>query len=371
MITSLTVKNFRNLRSVTMERLGRFTLIGGKNGVGKTALLEAVWLLSGADLPELGPRVDTFRGLPPFGPENVFRDIFRDFKTNQRITVSANGDWGNRSRRLDVYIQERSQVDSIRSAAAEGVAIGQLSRPQDEGEEYLVFEYRHKDGNTYTSRGWWIAEQLTQAVPGGSVLSSQGVRQAREMVPGRPTSVFMPALHRQDLQTSATRLGELQLEGEEERILSLLTPLEPRLERLNTITLKNTPVIHAYIDGRDRPIPVQLLGEGFNRMLGLALAMHEAAGGLVLIDEIENGLHYSVHQEVFSTLMQLADAFDVQILATTHSAECIRAAYEAVGRKYEKEFAFYRLTSVEDDVKATPFYGEKIETAVEFNMEIR
>ena len=57
-------------------------------------------------------------------------------------------------------------------------------------------EYRHSDGNTYTSRGWWIAEQLTQAVPGGSVLSSQGVRQAREMVPGRPTSVFMPALHR-------------------------------------------------------------------------------------------------------------------------------------------------------------------------------
>ena len=93
MITSLTVKSFRSLRSVTLDRLGRFTLIGGKNGAGKTALLEAVWLLSGADLPELGPRVDTLRGLPPFGPENVFRDIFHDFKTNQRITVSANGDW--------------------------------------------------------------------------------------------------------------------------------------------------------------------------------------------------------------------------------------------------------------------------------------
>ena len=371
MITSLTVKNFRNLRSVTLERLGRFTLIGGKNGVGKTALLEAVWLLSGADLPELGPRVDTLRGLPPFGPENVFRDIFRDFETNQKITVSANGNWGNRSRRLDIYIQERSQVDSVRTAAAEGVAVGQLSRPQDEGEEYLVFEYRHSDGNTYTSRGWWIAEQFTQAVPGGSVLASEGVRQHRQMVKGRPTSVFMAALHRQDLQTSATRLGEIQLEGEEERILSLLTPLEPRLKRLNTITLKNTPVIHAYIDGRERPIPVQLLGEGFNRMLALALAMNEATGGVVLIDEIENGLHYSVHQEVFSTLMTLAEAFDVQILATTHSAECIRAAYEAVGREHERDFAFYRLTSVEDDVKAIAFYGEKIETAVEFNMEIR
>ena len=53
MLTSFTVTNFRNLESVTLERLGRMTLIGGKNGVGKTALLEALWLLAGSDLPEL------------------------------------------------------------------------------------------------------------------------------------------------------------------------------------------------------------------------------------------------------------------------------------------------------------------------------
>ena len=370
MITSLAVKNFRNLRSVMLERLGRFTLIGGKNGVGKTALLEALWTLHGADLPELSQRINSFRGLPPLGPENLFRDMFRGFKPDGKITINSNGDWGNRPRRLDISLRERSQVDSVRSDVFER-ATGQLSRPQDEGELELVFKYRHSDGKTYTSRAWWVAEQIALAGPVGPVLTGESVRQDRQMVQGRPTSVFMPALHRQDLQELAVRLGKIQLEGEDDRILSLLTPLEPRLRRLNTITVANTPVIHAYIEGTRRPVPVQLLGEGFNRMLSLALAMNEATDGLVLIDEIENGLHYSVHQEVFSTVMQLAEAFNVQVFATTHSGECIRAAYEAVGRKYEDDFAFYRLSSAEDDVKATPFYGEKIKTAIEFNMEIR
>ena len=322
------------------------------------------------DLPELSQRINNFRGIPPLGPENLFRDMFRGFEPDGRITLNSNGDWGNRPRRLDIYMQERRQVDYVRSDASER-AIGQLSRPQDEGDEELVFEYRHSDGKTYTSRAWWVAEQIASAGPVGPVLASEGVRQHRQMVKGRPISVFMPALHRQDLQTLATRLGKIQLEGGEDRILSLLTPLEPRLKRLNTITMESTPVIHAYIDGTKRPVPVQLLGEGFNRMLGLALAMNEATDGLVLIDEIENGLHYSVHQEVYSALMQLAKVFNVQVFATTHSAECIRAAYEAVGRKYEQDFAFYRLSAAEGDVKATPFYGEKIETAIEFSMEIR
>lgn len=370
MLTSVTVKNFRNLRSVTLEKLGRFTLIGGKNGAGKTALLEALWLLSGPDLPELSQRINAFRGLPSLGPENIFRDIFREFDTDKRINVVSNGDWGNRSRRLDVYLRERRQIDSVRSNVPSIPAAEQLSLPQNEGEFEIVFEYTHNNGNKHSSRAWWIAEQLTPVGP-GPALASEGVRQERQMIQNRSISVFMPALRRQDIQTTATRLGQLQIEGEDERILSLITPLEPRLKRLSTITVNNTPIIHAYLEGAKRPIPVHLLGEGFNRMLGLALAMNEATGGLVLIDEIENGLHYSVHQNVFSALMSLAEEFDVQIFATTHSSECIRAAYRSFEEKDKPEFAFYRLSRVEEGVKAVYFDNEMMETSIKFRMEIR
>ena len=202
-------------------------------------------------------------------------------------------------------------------------------------------------------------------------LTNEGIRQERQPIKGRPTSVFMAAVHRENLQTTASRLGQLQLLGKEDKVLEFIHPLEPRLRGLLSITIRNTPVIHAYIDDTSRPIPVHLLGEGLNRMLLLALAMSEAAGGLVLVDEIENGLHYSVQEEVFSLLLDLAHSFDVQIFATTHSGECIRAAHRALGEHMDEEFGYYHLERFPEGVEAVRFDREMLETAIAHNMEVR
>ncbi len=369
MLTSLTVTNFRNLKSVKLEDLGRITLIGGKNGAGKTALLEALWLLSGPDLPELVTRVSTFRGIPILGPEITFHDIFCDFDIGRHIRISAHGDWGSLPRKLEIYLQNRQHVDAIRSDAPERANIERLTRPINESGFEIVFMYQHDNGKEYTSRAWWIAEQMP--VGPGASLTGESIRQERQAVHNRTNSVFMAAVRREEFQAIASRFGRFQLERKDEEILRFIRPLEPRLQVLTLITINNIPVIHAYIDGMDRPIPVQLLGEGLNRMLGLVLSMSEASGGLLLIDEIENGLHHSVQEEVFSILLDLAKSFDVQIFATTHSNECIRAAHRTLREYGPQELAFYRLDRVNEQVKVVSFDDEMLETATEFNMEIR
>ena len=92
MLTEIEVKNFRGFRSLKMNDLGRITLIGGKNGVGKTALLEALWIFSGSDLPELSERINALRGLPALGPDSVFQDMFFDYDIGSRIKIAARGD---------------------------------------------------------------------------------------------------------------------------------------------------------------------------------------------------------------------------------------------------------------------------------------
>ena len=106
-------------------------------------------------------------------------------------------------------------------------------------------------------------------------------------------------------------------------------------------------------------------------MLVLALSMSEAIGGLLLVDEIENGLHHSVQEEVFSMLLNLAKSFDVQIFATTHSDECIRAAHRAHAGQSLQDFAYYRLDRINGEVKAVGFDREMLETAIAHNMDPR
>ena len=369
MLRSLSVTDFRHLKSVWLESLGRITLIAGKNGAGKTALLESLWLFSGPDLPELSTRVNALRGLPLPGPDTVFKDIFRELDTEKKINITAHGDWGSRPRALTIRLRDRQQTSTIRSNNMEGSDVQRLTQPQDEGESEIVFSYKHDNGRTYVSRGWWAAEQLT--VAGSVPVTGEGIRQERQIVRKRANSVFMAAVHRDDLQTTATRFGQLQLMGNDDQVLRFIRPLEPRLNRLVAITIKNTSIIHAYVDGVQRPMPVQLLGEGLNRMLSLALSMNEARGGLLLVDEIENGLHHSVQQEMFSVLSDLAQLFDVQVFATTHSDECIRAAHRALVGRAQQEFAYYRLDRINEDVRVVSFDEEMLETAIAHGMNIR
>lgn len=375
MLTRLAVKNFRGLRSLELERLGRITLIGGKNGTGKTALLEALWLLSGPDLPELGQRINAMRGLPPLGPDSVFHDLFFGYETENRIRIVAYGNWsGKVSRTLEIFLQERKQIDAIRSnelSQSNPVTIERMTRPQYEDDAEIVFNYRHNDGARYTSRAWWVADELMPVGAAGPRLTGEGIAQERQAMRNRANSVFMAAVHRESLQSIATRFSNIQIRGDEPKLLELIRPIEPRLKRLMLINIKDVPVIHADIAGMKRPIPIELLGEGLNRLLGIGLTFSESTGGLLLIDEIENGMHYSIQEETFALLLKLAKAFDVQIFATTHSRECIAAAHRSLNGQSESEFVFYRLDRIEDDVVSAYFDTEMLETSMEYDMEIR
>ena len=374
MLTELTVKNFRNLRAISLENLGRITLIAGKNGAGKTALLEALWLLSGPDVPELGMRLNAYRGLPITGPDTFYRDLFHNFNTQQHIRITAQGDWGSLARQLEIYLQDRKQIQASSADVQEKGSIEHSTRPLAESEFEFVFKYRHGDDQEIISRAWWFQEMPnpvqfdpTEATSGGR----EGIRGERQTLNDRPHSVFMASFAREDLQTVASRFGELQLEGKDVEILRLLRPLEPRLKGLVPITIRNTTIIHADIEGSNKPIPIQLLGEGLNRMFSLAIAMGTAAGGLLLIDEIENGLHHTVLAEVFATLLEMARAFDVQVFATTHSDECIRAAHKALKEADQHESAFYRLQRTNGVIKAVGFHHNMLETAITHEMEVR
>jgi AAA15 family ATPase/GTPase len=114
-----------------------------------------------------------------------------------------------------------------------------------------------------------------------------------------------------------------------------------------------------------------MMGEGVRRLLGIVMAIAGASGGRVLIDEIENGLHYSVMVDVWQAIAHAARQANVQVFATTHSFECIAAAHEAFSQGPSYDFALHRLEEGVDGIEAVTYDQETMATALELEHEVR
>jgi len=153
--------------------------------------------------------------------------------------------------------------------------------------------------------------------------------------------------------------------------MGLLKILEPRLVRLVvSAPAPGISVIQGDL-GIGRLVPIQLMGEGIGKLLSCLLAIADARGGTVLIDEIENGFHYAVLPKVWSAIADFAEEYKTQIFATTHSLECIRAAHEAFLQRDEKAFLYHRLDWAKGGVECMTFDREMLSTAMATGLEPR
>jgi AAA15 family ATPase/GTPase len=101
------------------------------------------------------------------------------------------------------------------------------------------------------------------------------------------------------------------------------------------------------------------------------MAIVSASGGVVLIDEVENGLHYSVQQKVWRAIAHAARQANVQVFATTHSWECLVKAHEAFAEDEVYDFRWHRLQLVDGRIEVVSHDREMIEAALYSGVEIR
>ena len=90
-----------------------------------------------------------------------------------------------------------------------------------------------------------------------------------------------------------------------------------------------------YFDiGIDSLVPIQIMGDGIIRFLTILATIAFRKNGIVLIDEIENGFHYSILPKLWNAIHEAARQFNVQIFVTTHSYDCVKAFSEIYSNQY-------------------------------------
>lgn len=334
MYTSFTIENFRLFDQLTVEPLARVNLIAGQNNAGKTALLEALWLHNGQNNPELAQRINLWRGLPGGEPGELFSELFRDYQTDLTIKLTAVWDGELDGRTLTIV---RRQIAERTSTLTPTLSTGMETRrtpPQGVYEHEIVFEYVDKGGDLYSSRAWVELTPLPFELPvppgvqfDGNVAALRAERGASSG--DRKSSVFMQSLGRIGPPELAARFGRAEIGGYLSDVESVVRLIEPRLRRLTAVPSAEGPALIYGDVGTGRIIPIALMGSGFSRLLEMTLAFAEVRGGSLLIDEVENGLHHSVLLGVWKAIKRLSQQFNVQVFATTHSYECIQAAFSA------------------------------------------
>ena len=122
---------------------------------------------------------------------------------------------------------------------------------------------------------------------------------------------------------------------------------------------------------RARPVPLKSLGDGAVRLFGIALALADSRDGFLLIDEVENGIHHSVHHDFWRMVLRAAQDNNVQVIATTHGWDCVRGFAQAATEMEDVEGVLVRLEREDGRTRVVEYPEEKLMAAARHGIEVR
>jgi ABC-type branched-subunit amino acid transport system ATPase component len=361
-VPSLRIEGFRGIDSLTINRLGRVTLLAGQNGTGKTTVLDAIRILADrgrwASLAAVLERSEEYLGrmdgekeiteIPDF--EALFHG--RQAKTGTSFKIGPAGD---SHAQLVVEVSSTDEMPEEWTARLGKLAIGApvLRVAFGQFEEFLPV----LDGRLDAGR--W-----------------RGPRRIGPDDDGRPKAVRAEVLgpgllNNFDLDQ---RWGEIALTEQEPVALRALNlAASHRVGGVAVVsgdTRYRARRVLVKLESGER-VPLRSLGDGAVRLFGVAVALAGAAGGLLLIDEAENGIHHSLQHEYWRLVLRAAADNNVQVIATTHGWDCIRGFASAANENNDVEGVVVRLERDDGGLRAVEYSEEELETATGQGIEVR
>ena len=170
-----------------------------------------------------------------------------------------------------------------------------------------------------------------------------------------------------NLQEMAVHLGQLRKIKREDTFTKALKIVEPNIISVESNYASGAPMIRCDV-GLAELVPLPVMGEGMVRIARLILAITKAPNGIVLIDEIENGLHHTILEEIWRFIEEVAEQNNTQVIATTHSFECVEAANDAI---QNDDLLVHRLQLTEGNSECITYSTEVLNSTMNHNLEIR
>ena len=168
---------------------------------------------------------------------------------------------------------------------------------------------------------------------------------------------------------------KIALTEKEDNIIKALQIIEPNLNKLAFIAESQygfrRPIVT--LKGSDKRFPLKSMGDGINHILSIILALVNCENGYLLIDEIDNGLHYSAQENLWKVIFELSKKLNIQVFATTHSNDCINSFSEVLKESNNASIgSYYRMQKRKSGkIELVEYNSEELNSVSEHNIEIR
>ncbi|MFI3296900.1 MAG: AAA family ATPase [bacterium] len=357
MIDKLEINNFRGIRSASIEKLARVNIFFGKNNCGKTSLLESLFLLSGMSNPTLSLNINHNREYLRLNISDLDINFYNLDASNPIVIRGYKNDALARELEITKFISQNQRLD-----------VSKLASQISSNSANLFYGYKLKfiegsNPDEIMSSDVVISPDLEDADKYKSQISVD--KRYKEKIVAKMIVSTLPFSQR------VFYLNEILKNKQEEVLIRALSKFD---NRIKNISLVGDDIM---VDiGLETLLPVNVMGDGVRKLLSLVVSIYECKNGILLIDEIDNGLHFSVMRDVFKILLEVAQENNVQLFFTTHNIDLIQSISSLLLEddyvKYQTEVLAHKLIHDDSGVLHVLTYDyEKLNYSLDQELEVR
>lgn len=369
-LPALDISGFRGIDELSIQRLGRVTLLTGRNGVGKSTVLEAIRVFAGrldrtmldAVLEERG---EVFQVVDQEAPRLEIPD-YSALLNRRRARVEKS---------ISIGAPSLDQTLTLGLCRFEELSEAERKLLHDgDDPEALVLKMCFGESERLFPVADAADRFLTWTKARGRYAPSHRSRRSEDVQPPIRCGSLGPGAP--DDYSMLKLWEQIALTSDEDRAITALRLVHgDEIERVAFVGGggARSQGARVIVKLHDQPNPVALrsLGDGAVRLFAAALALANCRGGFLVIDEAENGLHHQLQEDYWRMILQTAASNSVQVFATTHSADCVRGFARAATALSDVEGRLVRLERRGEQTRAVEYDEELLATAADQRIEVR
>ena len=348
-IKSLKIENFRGIQNFELNSLGKINIFLGRNGVCKTSILEAIWLNTGGFRNAQNLQIlDAGRNILLKNHRNFLNPFYNlDYNNHSKFIFNIE----NQARQLIIKPMFTPPKIQKSNGSSTQIINQTSSIYSNKGIIGIKFEIK-VDNKEYTS-SFYLDE--TEVI----------INHAKDY-----NEIYNTSLINNRVDASR-EIQKLILENKKSSLVEVLQKINKKIINIESVG------DDFFVDlGVGNLMPLKLTGEGVVKVAYISACLHNMRNQFLLIDEIENGLHYKSQELVWQIVAAKSFNNNIDCFITSHNKEIMETLSQFLAKKenekYQKLFKFYTLFRDKDnELKSNNYDFKKFYKAMGDNFEIR